>query len=435
MRYALDGLRRRPGRSALAGLGIGLATALVVALLALSEGIDASASRLAVASGVDLLATSANTSITGGTFPPVTGAHSVPGAFPAADPNVATASPWLVNDLVYANASLEAASNRSGNASSVPSGWGPTGAGAVGWIPDDTAGLDTPVVLEGPGFDAPGDPHYDGGSYEGPRSGEVVLDESLAAALGVGPGDRVWASPRSIPAPSGLRDWFANATEFRVVGISDPFWLIPSAELAFFYLSELQELDGGGAATHDYASLVLVHLSDPSDPSHDQAVLESAFPALTVLTLANILGAVNGVVNLYRTFGVLVGAIGIAVAALFTATVLLMSVDDRASEIAIRRAIGFPRRAIVRFVVEEALLFSAIGLAIGIPVGVALGWGLDRFLGRLVVGLPEGFSFVAWDASVAAGAIGAVVAIGLLASILPAARAASVPISEELRAP
>ena len=78
MRYALDGLRRRPRRTALAALGIGLATSLVVALLALSAGIEGSASRLAIASGVDLLATSANTTIIAGTFPPVAQGPRVP---------------------------------------------------------------------------------------------------------------------------------------------------------------------------------------------------------------------------------------------------------------------------------------------------------------------------------------------------------------------
>ena len=52
-------------------------------------------------------------------------------------------------------------------------------------------------------------------------------------------------------------------------------------------------------------------------------------------TLGNVLGAVNQLVDVYRTFGTLVGAIGIVIAALFTSTVLLMSVDDRSQELAL----------------------------------------------------------------------------------------------------
>ncbi|MGD0250461.1 MAG: hypothetical protein ABSB97_06200, partial [Thermoplasmata archaeon] len=102
MRYALDAIRRRPGRSALTSLGIGLAVGLVVMLLALSNGIQTSAATLATASGVDLIAASANTTLTSSEFPPISGAHVLAEKVPVADPNVVTASPWLVSDLVYA---------------------------------------------------------------------------------------------------------------------------------------------------------------------------------------------------------------------------------------------------------------------------------------------------------------------------------------------
>ncbi|MCI4358212.1 MAG: ABC transporter permease [Thermoplasmata archaeon] len=435
MRYALDGLRRRPRRTALAAIGIGLATALVIALLALSAGIEGSASRLAVASGVDLLATSANTSLTSGTFPPVPQAHRAPAEFTRADSNVASASPWLVNDLVFGNASLFAASNASAGGASIPPSWGPTGAGAVGWIPSDNAGLDTPALLVGTGFSRSGDPHYDNGSYRGPTGDETVLDQSLAAVLHVGPGSTVWVSPRSVPAAAGVHGWYENATAFRIVGLSGPFWLIPSALLGFFYLSELQTVDGGAAVQGDYASLVLVHLTDPTDPSHDQGVLRTAFPALNVLTLGNILGAVDSLVNVYRTFGTLVGAIGVVIAALFTSTVLLMSVDDRSQEIALLRAIGFRRATIVGYVFEESLWLSLLGLVVGAPLGLAIGYGLDALLVHLVAGLPNGFSFIQFDATVAASAFLEVGAIGVGAAVVPAARALTLPIAPELRAP
>lgn len=435
MRYALDGLRRRRGRSALAGLGIGLATALVVALLALSAGVEESASRLAIASGVDLLATSANTTLAGGSFPPLTGAHATPEGFAGADPNVATASPWLVTDLLFANASLFGASNRSTNGSSVPPGWAPVGSGAVGWIPGANAGLEAPEVVAGPGFSSAGDPHYGNGSFRGPFIPETVLDQGLAAALHVGPGDTIWASARSIANASELPGWFAGATPFRVVGVSGPFWLIPSALLGFFYLSELQSLLGGSSVQLDEASLVLVHLHDPTTAGTDQSRLMAAFPSLRLFTLSDVLGAIREVVDLYRTFGTLIGAIGIVVATLFTSTVLLMSVDDRSREIALLRAIGFPRSTIGRYVLEESLMLSGLGLVLGAPLGFGIGAGLNFAINQLVSGLPVGFSFVTFDASVASGALAVVVAIALVAAVVPIVRALRVPIAEELRSP
>ncbi|MCI4355418.1 MAG: ABC transporter permease [Thermoplasmata archaeon] len=435
MRYAWDAVRRRPGRSLATALGIGLATGLVVMLLAISAGIQSSATRLAAASGIDLLATSANTSLDAGTFPPVTSAHLVEGRMQSADPNVATASPWLIASLVYANSSLYAASNASPSGASLPAGWTPTGAGSVGWIPGANAGLETPTPVRGSGFISAGDPLYANGSYTGAPTHETELDQALASILHVGVGDIVYASARSVPGPSDLGGWFANASPLRVVAITEPFFLVPSALLGFLYLSELQEMAGGASASTDFASLVLIHLTDRTDPSGDQGRLAAALPQLSIFTIGNILSTVQSAVDLYRTFGTLVGAIGVVVATLFATTILLMSVDDRSREIALLRAVGFSRARIGAFVLEEGLLLSMGGLAIGLVIGGVGAFELNRFLEQLVPGLPDGFTFVSFDWAVVASAIAEVLAIGFLASGSPALRAMSFPVAQELRAP
>jgi ABC-type antimicrobial peptide transport system permease subunit len=431
LRYALDAIRRRPGRSAMTSLGIGLAVGLVVLLLALSSGIQSSATTLAAESGVDLIAASANTTILSGQFPPVQGAHSLVTRLPAVDPNVATASPWLVSDLVFGNASLWAAAN----ASSVPGGWSPTESGTIGWIPSDNAGLQTPDIYNGTGFTESGDPHYAGGAYTGPTTHQIVLDQGLATVLHVGLGDRVWLGAAQPPSAASLSGWYANATGFQVVGISGPFWLIPSALLAFAYLSELQGIVGGASASTDYASLVLIHLTDPTTASTDQSRLQSAFPQLTVFTLSDILGAIQHVVNLYRTFGELIGIIGVVVAALFATTVLQMSVDDRSREIALLRAIGHSRPAVGSLVVQEALLLALFGLAVGLPIAYLTAYGLNLYLRHLLAGLPASFSFVSFNGSVLLDGLLLVLAVGLVAAVAPAARAMQLPVAEELRAP
>jgi putative ABC transport system permease protein len=290
-------------------------------------------------------------------------------------------------------------------------------------------------VVAGPGFGSGSDPHYANGTYDGPSTHQVVLDEGLATVLRVGVGDTIWVNSASISGPAQLTSWFANATGFRVVGLSGPFWLLPSALLGFFELSELQGVVGGPAMSEDAASVVLVHLKAPSQASTDQARLTAAFPSLTVFTLNNILGAVASAVALYRTFGALVGVVGIVVATLFTTTVLLMSVDDRSREIAVLRAIGYSRRAIGGFVVEEGLWLALFGFAVGLPLGALGAVGLNDFLRGLVTGLPNGFSFISLDAAVILTGLAEVLAVGVVASIAPAARAVSVPVAEELRAP
>ncbi len=429
--YAWDALRRRPGRSAITAFGVGLAVGLVVLLLALSAGIQTSSAELATASGVDLLAASANTTLTSGTLPPVTHAHSLVTSMPRADRNVVTASPWLVSDLVFGNASLWARAN----ASAVPPTWSPTESGAVGWIPDANAGLETPTVYNGSGFTFPGDPYYDNGTYGGVKTGQIELDQGLAAVLGVSVGDRIWAAATSPTGPSGLGAWYANATAFQIVGITGPFWLVPSALLSFLYLSELQAIVGGGTPSTDFASLVLIHLHDPTSAAADQNLLASAFPTLTIFTLGDILGEIQHVVNLYRSFGELIGVIGVVVAALFTTTVLQMSVDDRSRELALLRAVGHTRLSVGSLVVQEGLLLGALGLLVGVPIAYAGAVLLNGYLLGLLAGLPAGFSFVSFDAGVLGTAIALVVAIGLVAAVAPAVRAMQLPVAEELRAP
>ncbi len=435
MRYSWDSLRRRPGRMILTAVGIGLATSLVLVLLSVSAGIQASAFRLATSSGVDLLGTSANTSLTSESFPPLPDAHRLAQEIPATDPNVATASPWLVSSLTFANASLFAASNVSANGTGVPAGWQPVSGTSIGWIPDDNGGLEVPSVIAGGSLSAPGDPHYANGTYAGPSTDAVLLNTALAGLLHVAPNATIWVSVQSPSGPSALHAWFASATPFRVVGETGPFWFLPSAALGMFYLSELQSITGSASASTDYASLVLIHLTNPTTSSHDQALLSAAFPAITFFTLGDVLNAVQHVVDLYRTFGTLVGLIGVLVATLFTATVLLMSVEDRTRELAVLRAIGYSRSRIGGFVLEEAALLAALGLLVGLPAGYVGAYLLNRFLSRLVSGLPTGFTFVSFDVSVLLEGILLVLVIGLAASAIPIARALRIPVAEELRAP
>lgn len=434
MPYSWDAVRRRKGRSALTALGIGLAVGLVVMLLALSNGVESSAASLAAASGIDLIGTSptnGSSSLVSG-FAPFTDAHELAREIPQYDSNVVTASPWLIASLAFGNSSLYARAN----SSSVPAGWGPTATSAVGWIPSDEVGIETPSLTAGPGFSSPADdpdPYYDNGTYNGTPTHQIVLDQSLAGTLGAGVGASVWAS--EVTPGRDLASWYANATRFTVVGISGPFWLVPTATLAFLFLSELQALTGSASSSKDYASVMLIHLSDPTRATTDQVEIASKFSQLAVVTTGSILTDIQHVVNLYRTFGTLIAAIGLVVAALFTTTVLQMSVDDRSRELAVLRAVGYSRASVGLTVVEESILLASIGLAIGLPVAYLGATAINAFLIHLIGGLPTGFSFVGFSAGVIAIGVLLVVAIGLVAAIAPAARAMQLPVAEELRAP
>jgi macrolide transport system ATP-binding/permease protein len=130
---------------------------------------------------------------------------------------------------------------------------------------------------------------------------------------------------------------------------------------------------------------------------------------------------------LHRSSAWIVG--GFAVMALLLGVVglygvIAYSVSQRTREIGVRMAMGAERRTVYRMVLAEAGQLIIIGLALGLIVSVPAGLLMRNLL----------FGVRAWDAPTLA-AVAAVLAISaLLASFLPARRAASVSPAEALRA-
>ena len=130
---------------------------------------------------------------------------------------------------------------------------------------------------------------------------------------------------------------------------------------------------------------------------------------------------------LHRSSAWIVG--GFAVTALLLGVVglygvIAYSVSQRTREIGVRMAMGAERRTVYRMVLAEAGQLIVIGVAFGLVVSVPAGLLMRNLL----------FGVRAWDAPTLA-AVAAVLALAaLLASFLPARRAASVSPAEALRA-
>jgi ABC-type antimicrobial peptide transport system permease subunit len=122
---------------------------------------------------------------------------------------------------------------------------------------------------------------------------------------------------------------------------------------------------------------------------------------------------------LQRSSAWLIG--GFAAAALLLALVGLSglvaySVSQRSREIGLRMALGAERRGVYRLVLGEAGRLAAIGVAAGLAAATAAAASLRRVL----------FQTPPFDASTLAAVAATVAAAALLASYLPARRAASV---------
>ena len=122
-----------------------------------------------------------------------------------------------------------------------------------------------------------------------------------------------------------------------------------------------------------------------------------------------------------------VGSIMAVAATLGAANSLYAVVDGRRRELATLRALGFRSFPIIASMMTEALLLSLPGALLG----VALAWLLFNGL----TASPFGMSFqLAVTAPIAAIGICWALAMGLVGGVLPAVRAARVPVTAALRA-
>ena len=239
----------------------------------------------------------------------------------------------------------------------------------------------------------------------------VVLGSVTAERLGitdVGDGVQVWLGGQ----------WFT------VIGIMESLELAPDLDTSAIigrdiaiaelgaaeapgtvYLrtdpDEVDDVQGVIAPTANPANPDQVEVSRPSDAIEARAAASNAFTALFLG-----LGAV----------ALLVGGVGIA-------NVMVISVLERRSEIGLRRALGATRRHVSVQFLSEALLLSAAGGLAGVLLGAAVtavydtarGWGIVV----PVVGL--------------AGGVVAALAIGAVAGLYPATRAARLAPTDALR--
>ena len=163
-----------------------------------------------------------------------------------------------------------------------------------------------------------------------------------------------------------------------------------------------------------------------SDRHHIDEVAKRDF---TVTALQEQLDKVNQFMMFLSLFIVAVAAISLVVGGIGVANIMLVSVTERTREIGIRKAIGAPRRAIMKQFLLESTLLAGLGGGVGALLGVTI---------VLVAGgvLPDMIpNFGAPTVSVAAIAVamGVSLGIGVIAGGYPAMRASRMRPIEALR--
>lgn len=125
----------------------------------------------------------------------------------------------------------------------------------------------------------------------------------------------------------------------------------------------------------------------------------------------------------------IIAALGLISALLMVYTTMNTVVREQTREIGIIKAVGGPRRAIVRSYLLTAALLGALGTALGVAAGIFLSNLLVGFTGRQFSGIEPGFGIPPWVLAMS-------IVVGLSATVgaaLPAIlRATRVPVRQAL---
>jgi len=237
----------------------------------------------------------------------------------------------------------------------------------------------------------------------------VVLGSKAAERLGIDrPGADVWLGDQ----------WF------NVVGILDPVELAPDLDAAALIgLPIAKNLFGAEGS----ASTIYVR-ANPDDLDDVRSVLgATANPEhpeeVEVTRPSDALEARAAAKTAFTSLFLGLGAVALFVGGLGIANVMVISVLERRSEIGLRRALGATKRHIRLQFLTESLILAGLGGLIGVVAGAAItaAYAENRGWGTIL------------PAHVLAGGFLAALAIGALAGLYPAMRAAQLAPTEALR--
>lgn len=188
----------------------------------------------------------------------------------------------------------------------------------------------------------------------------------------------------------------------------------------------------GGGARRDRASLFMVRVRKGANPDRVRDWIATQISTVTAISVATAIAEVDQRLSYFRQLAFILGAVSLFVGFLLVTTLVTVSVNERAGEIAVMRAIGVSRAHVVQQIVIEGVAISLVGAIIGLALGLITARYLNSILSAFP-GLPMAIDFFLFQPRAAWSALGLLVGSGIVAGIYPAWRAASLPIAGSLR--
>jgi len=216
--------------------------------------------------------------------------------------------------------------------------------------------------------------------------------------------------------------------------------LIVSGRVKFIYGANDQSsaavrretLEAMGGQNRDRASLFMIRVRKGADAERVRDWIEKQLPNVTAISIATAIKQVDERLSYFRQLALILGAVSLFVGFLLVTTLVTVSVNERAGEIAVMRAIGVSRSHVVEQIVIEGVAISLAGAVLGLGLGLVTARYLNTILSAFP-GLPMAIDFFLFQPRAAWSALGLLIASGIGAGVYPAWRAASLPIAESLR--
>jgi putative ABC transport system permease protein len=388
-------LRRHPARTTLATLGIAVAAALLLDMVMLSTGMSESFRSLLLTRGYQLRVSPK------GTLPfdseaTIDGAGAIVTAL-RAHPDIVAVSPSLGATLTL-------------DGSRMPSAF--------------TLGLER---------DVQGDYTLESGTDitradSAPLLPHIVVSQAFLTRSGHAIGDTLTIS-------SGLDAQLRTAARSHrvVIGGMGRFIYVPGeTPVMAVDLSLLRRLLGPGFRDRMSLAMAESRRGDSASVEAVRAWIAMTQPRVTAISTETAIRQVEERLSYFRQLAFVLGAISLGIGFLLVATLVTLSVNERRGEIAVLRAIGTQRIGVLQQVFLEGLLLTSAGIAGGLVLGLLTAGWLNGIL-RDFPGLPSAFDFFVWSPDAGWRALALLLTSGTLAGLLPAWRAASIPIARALR--
>jgi putative ABC transport system permease protein len=257
-------------------------------------------------------------------------------------------------------------------------------------------------------------------------SASIVVNDRWASLTGRTLGDTVTLAIGYDPQ---LRTVLGQRT-FVIAGLARFFYTATTQPTLAMRLPVLQDMSG--SARRDRVSLLMVKAEAGADLEQVRAGIQNVSPQVSAISLEGATAQVEQRLAYFRQLALVLGSISLAVGVLLVTTLITISVNERAGEIAVLRAIGVARSSIILQVVTEGVVLSGVGATSGLGIGLVTAQWLERILADFP-GMPATFRFFVFQPRDAGIALGLLAMAGVLAGIYPAWRAASLPISVTLR--